>query len=114
MIDINKIPGFEKTPKFADCWERVNEIYTIAGLKSVIPKNQQLAKVLKKLLDYRRKLLEACIELLQAHERKCSFDHHGNCQEHGYFSDIPGDCGVKEAFDTVEEITGKTWEELQT
>lgn len=40
-----------------------------------------------------RELLQGFVE---GETEPCRFDHHGCCQEHGWFGE-PGECGVREA-----------------
>lgn len=35
-------------------------------------------------------------EQVEGDTNPCRYDHHGYCQEHGYFGD-PGSCGVRDA-----------------
>lgn len=42
------------------------------------------------------RLEELLAEMVGGDDTPCSFDHHGYCQEHGWFGD-PGECGHREA-----------------
>lgn len=110
---IEKIPGFELTPEI-NIVKDAQVICEMAKVKLplIIDDYFKNAKAIKKLLDDRRRLICILVELLEGHERKCRLDHHRNCQEHGYFSDIPGDCGIKDGFEIIKEVTGKTIDEL--
>lgn len=35
-------------------------------------------------------------EMVGAEDGPCRFDHHGYCQQHGWFGE-PGECGTREA-----------------
>jgi len=107
---IEKIPGFEITPDLQEK-QACTKIYTIAGLKTMNMK-KEVAGVLKKLLDDRRRLLCILIELLEGYERKCRLDHNGNCQEHSFFGGEWGSCGIKDGFQILKKVTGKTIDEL--
>lgn len=107
---IEKIPGFEITPDLHEL-KACMKIYAIAGLNTMNMK-KEIAGVLKKLLDDRRRLLCILIELLEGYERKCRLDHNGNCQEHSFFGEEWGSCGIKDGFQILKKVTGKTIDEL--
>lgn len=111
-MNIEKIPGFEKTPDLHEL-KACTSIYRIAGLKTMSMK-KEVAGVLKRLLDDRRKLVCILIELLEVNERNCRIDHNGNCQEHSYFGGDWGSCGIKDGFKLIKEVTGKSIDELIT
>jgi len=123
MKDINKIPGFEKTPEEINSIDDVIEIHYITGIRQSMMSTSffKNAKIIKKLLDDRWELLLTCMELLDNHERQCRKDTAGNCQENVCFDANRStpfdnkncDCDIKDAFETVEKITEKSWEELK-
>lgn len=43
------------------------------------------------------RLIQILRELVEPEDGPCRFDHHGYCQEHGWFGDQPGECGIREA-----------------
>jgi len=110
MIDINKIPGFKETPdeihNLIDC----NKIMAMAKIPILTSQDAILICTrIKKLLDDRRGLLKNLIKILKHHEKPYlhKFDSGGIVS----FVKL-GDIYAESAFNIIEEITGKTWEEL--
>jgi len=118
-MKLDDIPGFEKTPDSfknnAGCFE----IAQILGLNSLrdLEDVTDLAKMLKKLLDDRREIIELILKSRNIIE-KCLMEFYccpccGKDLRPGNHAD---DCGLvlylTKSGKTVEKITGKSWEEL--
>jgi hypothetical protein len=46
--------------------------------------------------EERDKLVKLLTKMVEGEDDICWFDHHGCCQEHGWFGE-PGECGIREA-----------------
>jgi hypothetical protein len=47
-----------------------------------------------------RRVREILRTLVEGEDSQCRYDHHGYCQEHGYFGE-PGECGTRDAREAV-------------
>ncbi len=92
---IEKIPGFEITPDLQEK-QACTKIYTIAGLKTMNMK-KEVASVLKKLLDDRRRLTKMCLNMF-------CLSHLSHQSNNSVFKN---ECIV-----ILQEATGKTIDEL--
>lgn len=43
---------------------------------------------------------ELLMEFVEGDRNSCQFDHHGYCQEHGWFGE-PGECGLRDGREAV-------------
>ena len=115
MINMNNIPGLEETPKdlnsaydkcvvfeIVDRFADENNFSKIDGMT-------RRAQVYKKLLDNQMKLVKNLREILKHHEKP--YLHEFSSSGLKSFMKL-GDLYAESAFDLIEEITGKTWEEL--
>ena len=95
MIDIDKIPGFEKTPEIKenkDCYK----IEKIMGINIFVDDDYfETIRKIKKLHDDRRKLLKLLYVIVKDGEERDI--------------DIPLKSLAKKL---LKKVTGKTWEEL--
>jgi hypothetical protein len=118
MINIKEI--FPETPDIKsnmDC----HKIHEIAGTKPSYWHLFENAERIKKLYDERRILFIRLFDILSNHTRRCIVDKYGRCQDHTKFTGIETksadiskcDCDIKDAFEIVERIARKPWEELR-
>lgn len=70
-------------------WNDDNEVRTDEG-----------GNVWRKATDVEHYLRKLLAELVGGEDAPCRFDHHGYCQEHGWFG-APGECGTREAREAV-------------
>lgn len=83
-----------------------NKVVVNFSGKKFICENEDHAKWLYNFLS--AGLLEACIETILILGAKCSYDHHGLCQEHHLRTDMNGnpECEVKLLVDAVKKAGG--------
>jgi hypothetical protein len=109
--DINKIPGFEETPVEINSIIDCEKIYKIAGLYCKLNDDFlfENAEQIKTLLDERRRLLKDIIDTIQvllkiiAANKSISFS-----ESTVWLMNL-----VALLKETVEKVTGLSWEELQ-
>lgn len=86
-----------------------NKVVVMFSGKKFICENEDHAKWLYNFLT--AGLLEACMETILVLGAKCSYDHHGLCQEHHLRTNANGEpeCEVKLLVDAVKKAGGVEW-----